>query len=519
MIKRSKTFYLIVISLILGAYYIYIGIYLNKLGYNNQESLFYIEKAKILLTGLGDRLQVMGLTAPFVPFYASLLFSLVSNIFAPILASAVGTALLFYIMASSMAKRNKDNFYTSILFVLFVLHPGLIYTACSGKSVYLILIFFFLFFLNLLKFYNSNTTFHVSIASICYVLLIFCDYKFVWLSLFFIPLVLSISIHTLNLGEKESVFRLFISFNNPSLRRKLINKTFSIYTIIFALPLASMVIYKVLNLTHAGDSNYFIDSPYATWNIIAEHFEYKASYSDIKLPEISVLVSLKALVFCPLILLAIYLFKQNTYQILTLLIPFGLIEFLKIKYEKVNLVQQYYLIFLMLAILCIMFRARFVRDQRMLKLGIAVIVLVQLYIGYIFLSKSPIYEESYFVDVFLHRTINAPEEENHDIASYINTMPDNTQILADDAVAYPILSYIDNIRLFTMPYQQSYLSAVESPEKYSGYILIANVNNPMIGYTQLTEVYLAGIRRKNPNLNMFKIYVTDNWTLYKLLPM
>ena len=516
--KRSKTFYLLIISLILGAYYIYIGIYLNKLGYSNQESLFYIEKAKIILTGLGNKLRVMGLTAPILPFYASFIFTFFFNTIGPVIASAIGTAGLFYIMATSMAKRNKDNFYLYVLFVLFLLHPGLIYTACSGKSVYLVLIFFFLFFLNMLKFYNSNTTFHISIASICYVGLIFCDYKFIWLALFFVPLILSISIHTLNLGEKESVFRLFMSFNNPSLRRKLLNKTFSIYTIIFALPLASLVIYKVLNLTHADDLNYFLDSPYATWNIIADEFQYNNLVSNYGLPELSVLVSIKALIFCPLIVLAIYLFKQYTYQVLTLLTPFGFIEFLKVKYEKVALVQQYFLIFLILALLCIMFRVRFIRNQRVLKIGIATVVAVQLYIGYIFLAKSSISEESNFVTVFLNRANNTPQQEEREMANYINTMPENTQILADDAVAYPILSYIKNIRLFTMPYQESYLIAIETPNKYSGYILIANNNNPLIGYTQLTEIYLDGIRRKNPNMNFYKVYVTDNWTLYKLLP-
>jgi len=102
-----------------------------------------------------------------------------------------------------------------ILLIIFLLHPGMLFAATSGKSIALIMLFFFMFFFNLLKFYSSNTTFHVSIASISLVLLIFCDYKFIWLTLFFIPLVLSITIKSLNLGEQESIFRLFISFNNP----------------------------------------------------------------------------------------------------------------------------------------------------------------------------------------------------------------------------------------------------------------------------------------------------------------
>jgi hypothetical protein len=148
-----------------------------------------------------------------------------------------------------------------LVLIMFFFHPGIIYAACSGKAIYLVLTFFFLFFFNLLKFYRSNTTFHVSIASICLVTLIFCDYRFIWLTLFFVPLVLAISIQSLNLGEKESIFRLFLSFNSPSLRRKLISKTFAIYVILFILPVASVICYKLLNLTHSGDLNYFIEVP------------------------------------------------------------------------------------------------------------------------------------------------------------------------------------------------------------------------------------------------------------------
>jgi hypothetical protein len=517
--KLSKTFYLVLVSLILAAYYLFVGIYLNKLGYSNHESLFYIEKGKIISHGLGNKLRVMGLTSPLLPFYGSYLFSFFNSVLAPVFASAIGTALLFYIIATSMVKRNKDNFYLFLLVIIFAIHPGLIYTACSGKSIYMVLIFFFLFFLNMLRFYTSNTTYHISIASIFFVLLVFTDYKCVWLALFFIPLVLSISIHSLNLSEKESVFRLHLSFNNPSLRRKLINKTFSIYSIIFILPIASIAIYKVLNLTHADDLNYFLESPYATWNIIADKFEYSITdvASRFAIPEISVLVSLKAIVFCPMIVLAIYLFKQNTYQILTLLTPFGLIEFLKVKYDKVNLTYEYYLLFLILSLLCIIFRVRFIKNQRMIKMALAIVVAVQLYIGYIFLAKSYIPEENNFVEVLLNRTSNRIDEQNHEISDYINTLPETDKVLVDDAVAYPVACYIKDITKLTMPYQESYLSALEAPEKYNGYVLIANEANPMLGYTQLTDFYLDGIRRKNPKLSLYKIYVTDYWTLYRMI--
>ena len=182
---RNQSKYLLFITLLLGIYYILCGLYLHRLGYSSQEGLFYIEKSKIILNGLGNRLRVMGLTSPILPFYTSFIFSSISQTFAPIIASALCMAMLFFIMSSSLLKRVDNMFYLLVLLIIFAFHPGILYAASSGKSIALVLIAFFLFFFNLLKFYRSNTTFHVSLASISLVILIFCDFKFIWLTLIF----------------------------------------------------------------------------------------------------------------------------------------------------------------------------------------------------------------------------------------------------------------------------------------------------------------------------------------------
>ena len=177
---RNQSRYLLLVALLLAVYYVLCGFYLNHLGYYSQEALFYMEKSKIILNGSGDRLRVMGLTSPILPFYSSFIFSYINFIPPPVIASSICMSILFYLMASTLIKRTNDLFYVFILLVTFLLHPGILYAATSGKSIALVLVFFFLFFFNLLKFYRSNTTFHVSIASLCLVILIFCDYKFIW---------------------------------------------------------------------------------------------------------------------------------------------------------------------------------------------------------------------------------------------------------------------------------------------------------------------------------------------------
>jgi hypothetical protein len=517
---NKRTLYLILISVLLAGYYVFLGVYLHNMGYYNQESLFYTEKGKILFEGLGNRLKVMGLTAPILPFYGSFVFSFAgSHLLAPLFASALGTAMLFYIMARTLTRRSNDDFYLLVLLVLFALHPGLLYTASSGKSIYLVLIFFYLFFFNILRYYKSNTTFHVSIASICLVVLVFCDYKFIWLTLFFIPLVLFISIQSLNLGEQETIFRLFQSFNNPALRRKLINKTFAIYIIIFLLPVASIIIFKMLNLTHANDLDYFIDSPYATWTVLTDrlNFEQATSFAHYHSLQISPLVTASVVLYCPMILLAIYLFRNSTYQILTIAAPFAFIEFLQIKYDKIFLGQEYFLIFMILALLCITFRGHRHENQRAIKVIISLMVLFQIGSGYVFFKNSFIIEERDFSDALFHQAPGDDQAENREIADFINTLPNNEQILIDDAIAYPVVAFTDHIQRVTLPYQESYLSASEAPEHYVNYILIATDRNPLFGYTQLNNRYLPAIKKSDRNLNLQKIYETDNWILYKVL--
>jgi hypothetical protein len=89
--------------------------------------------------------------------------------------------------------------------------------------------------------------------------------------------------------------------------------------------------------------------------------------------------------------------------------------------------------------------------------------------------------------------------------------------LADDAVAYPVMAFTHNLKRITLPYQESYLSASEAPEKYVNYILVATDRNPLSGYTQLNNKYLSAIKHADSNLNLQKIYETDNWILYRVL--
>ncbi|OIQ71020.1 hypothetical protein GALL_473660 [mine drainage metagenome] len=262
------------------------------------------------------------------------------------------------------------------------------------------------------------------------------------------------------------------------------------------LPLACVICYKLLNLTHAQDLDYFNESPYATWTVLADKlsFEQLSTSPVYQLPETSVMISLRMLLFCPLILVAVYLFRNSTYQVLTLLTPFAFIEFLHIKYEKVFLSQEYYLIFLVLALLAVLYRAQIVKNQLVLKAVVGVTTLVMLYTGFIFLQSSSVKEERVFISTILNRTPDAQQAQNRDLADYINRLPADAHVLIDDAIAYPVVAFTNDIHKLTLPYQEGvFLSAIEAPDKYDNYLLLATDKNEVTGFTQLNNRYLPVI--------------------------
>jgi hypothetical protein len=516
--KKRRLLYLILITIALAVYYLIIGINMAHAGYHNHESLFYIEKASIIFHGAGDRLKVIGLTSPIFPFYGMLPFYALNANLAPVIASCIGTALLFLVIGICVIKTTNENFFVLILIIMFVFHPGILFTACSGKGIYLSLIFFFLFFYNIFRFYYSNTTFHISIASIILVILVFCDYRFIWITLFFIPLIISIAIQSLNLSEKQSVFRLFMSFNNPSLRRKLVNKTFAMYVIIFILPIISIFCYKILNQTHANDFNYFNDNPYATWEVLVDKLESSITpvIDNYSIPEVSFLTSVRVLVFCPLILLGAYFFRSNTQHLITILIPFGLLEFFKIKYDNSFLSIEYYLIFLVMSFLTVVFKGHIISRRLGFKALIAMLMVIQIYTGYYFLKNSFIESEKNFISTITRSNISEDAyDEYKDVASYINHLPHNSQVLVDDANAYPVVSFVKDIHALTLPYQSSFLSAIENPNKYVDYVLITSFDNPVGGFTQLNYKYKAIMENKN-DIRLYPVYSSDNWVILKV---
>ena len=197
--------------------------------------------------------------------------------------------------------------------------------------------------------------------------------------------------------------------------------------------------------------------------------------------------------------------------------PFLFIEFLKIKYAKVFITQQYYMVFLILALLCIVWQIKTVRNESIFKFTLITMIILSVYSGYAILNSSAIMEERNFVSCVIKKKVIDNQEEIKNVAAFMNNMPKSAHLLIDDAIAYPIASFSKDIRSLTLPYQDDYLSAIEAPQKYDRYVLIASSTNTANSYTELNLKYVMQYKAANSNVSLRKVFESPNWIIYQIL--
>ena len=177
------------------------------------------------------------------------------------------------------------------------------------------------------------------------------------------------------------------------------------------------------------------------------------------------------------------------------------------------------MIFVILAFLCVMFKSRTVKNVRGFRILLVLTVVIELYTGWYYLKTSPIKEERNFLTVLTNREEDPTENENAEVANYLNSLPDDATVLLDDATAYPVVAFVrqDKIKSLTMPYQDKFLSALESPDKYADYIMIATARNLVTGYTQLNNRYLVSLKQTLPQMLLHRVFETENWIVYRVV--
>jgi len=527
------------LAILLLTYYIVLSWIMHRTGYEHSEALFLAEKSRLLFESRDNTLLILGTTFPSLVYLSVVAFSLFGFGFAPILASATFTSILFYMMLKDFEKSNlQSRIFIPMLCLLFVFHPGLIFTGTTGRGIAILLVFFYLLFRSLFVYYKTQTTFSLSMGSIYLTCLVFCNYNFIWLLLALLPFVVLVSLEGMKQAKQGSpIIQYYESVNNRSQRRKLTNRTVAIYIILFLLPIGAVYLFRLLNGLHAGNETYFLTSQYANWSVTGKE-TMGSIFTGIDNAKISVATYVGAnviaqtqivfqawlLLLTPLMVLVFIMFKGRLYELLTLISPFILIGILLLD-NQTYLTVEYYLIFLVLALIGICYYAGKKYSSRTMYPVIIFVTLLNIFTGILYFKKSSNTEERNFFAAIKRASKwkgGRVVTEEHRMAAYITGLMlrekdnDNSKILIDDAAAYGIVAQMKKLGSHViLPTNTNFITIAENPRTEAKYVCVAKEKNKLQSFTILNTYNLKKISIHD-NIKPVIMFETENWAVYRL---
>lgn len=344
-------------SLLLFLWYFWNAWILKQADIHTLESLFYITKSLIVYDGYFPKLPTIGVTYPLIPFQVVLLLFPIAGSMSPVVASTLGVTVIFrYLWHLGLKKEAHPLFYFSII-ILFFLNPSLIYLATSGNSFYMLLLSTVVLLHHLLSYVETNSTYNIAMAGIFYTFLIFVDFVFIWLFLFFLPVILLItskSILSQSFFDKEGVRAIF---RENQLQSFFIGKTISSAFMFTILPVATILLYLFFNQLFTDHFFDFIDSAKYNYRVIEynsilsvastqQEFFFLRNFNDFIISIILMVPSLFMLLFIaireplklyilllPAFIIFFDLLKENVpqvtsafYQLLLIISLFGILR-------------------------------------------------------------------------------------------------------------------------------------------------------------------------------------------------
>lgn len=508
-----------ILGLLMLLFYIKLAFLLNNAGIEHSEALFLGEKAKLLFETDANVLQLLGTTYPNIIYFGTLLFSWIDYDIAPVILSCCFTALLYFLLLrDTILFGTQKKILVIALTILFVIHPGILFTAVSGRSVAGILLFFFLLYKSIFRYYRTGISYYLSMASIYFMGLIFCNYQFIWLIVTFLPFMVLISLDGLKtIKDEPPIIQYYQVVNNRSLRRKLIQRTIALCIIIFLLPVGAFFLFGMLNRYHAGSFTYFMESPYANWFVGAGTSLLTLDNTGTFQLQSQFVLQVYVLFISPVFVLALFYLKGAMFELMTAISPL-LLLFILLIITPSYLTIEYYLIFLVLAFVLLPYW-KHGKQQLQQKITFCILVVLNIITGFLYFSTTRDREEKFYA-TNIYRIFKdqkrVTKTETEEIATFISSsIPVTEKILIDDAAAYGIVAKLSTIKNIILPVQKKFLRTTEDPFEEATYLLIAKAGNPLSNTSILNTFYISALGKKYPYA-ISLAYQSDNWMIYRL---
>ena len=520
---KQEKYYMLIYTLLIVLYYIIISWIFHRNGFEHTESLFYSEKLKILFEFKENTLTTIGTTFPSTIFLSTVFLSPFGYLFAPIASSIIFMSMFFYFVVTDISESNLPfvPLFVAII-LLFTIHPQFLFAAISGRNVAAVMFFLYMLFRSLFHYYKTQTTYYLSLASVFLTCLVFTEINFIWLLLSFFPFIFLVSIDGIKVSKDEpAIYQYYQALNIRSLRRKLANRTVSLYLILFLLPLSAAYLFRLLNAAHAGSATYFLSSQYANWRVTGSsplNTIYELTKGNNVNKQTEIIFQVFVIFLSPTFILALMMFKGKLYELFTLLTPMFFFAIILID-SKIYFTAEYYVIMHVAGIAGLLFlgyNKYKIKVNNFLIVGTSVL---SIFFGiYYFAQTNDVEEQKFYTLISENKNWfeGRKQTELQQMAEFITSVASPEKpMLIDDAAAYGIMAYLPSLNGLILPLQKSFVTVIENPAMAAQYMCIAKRSNRLHNSTVLNAFNLIEIKER-AGLKPVRIFETENWIVYSI---
>ena len=482
-----KTFLsVVVVGVLLSAFYIFIGYYELNLGFSFLEPLFISDRLQLLFSSETKTLELYYFTYPSLTQLLAVPAAFIDPLLAPMLTSAIATGFFSAYLIVSLYLRNLK--IVSILLSLYVLcSPIVLSVATSGTSLYLYLILYYFFFSFLFRYTRDYTTYNFVILSLCLTLFVLLDYNFLWIIIFMIPIIFLFSLYN-SPGIKKSYLGIFEELiQQKGTKKELINKSLSTILIVIFTPIISLLCFLIINYWFTGDVMYFRNSETTSWNhqMYLDHIFYDESNPIGFTYENWSYMLLSFFALSPVFMSSFFIGRKKLlFQSIMLLVPIWMIYSLSANSQGILYLSDLLIITAAgIASYIHLFQTRlydiFQKSKWLYTASLLLLVLTLMgecfYLNY---SKD---NQEQNMMAFLKQEEPINYKETAELIEYLDSnIPERSKILADNTVFYPSIAKTRENFVYIDQFDPRFYDAIQVPKLYVDYILILNEENSII---------------------------------------
>jgi hypothetical protein len=469
---------IILLSLLAFYFYLSISLLVYGNGYQHPEGVFLTEKGLLALKGNPPRLENIGLIYPPLPFYVLFPFIFLTPTASPFLAASLVMSVLVLFIGYRLVK-HKARFSLFLLFVAhLILNPTIIYAGSSGGSLHLYLTFLVIFYVFIFEHYIKPISFYLALAGTFLGLLVLIRYEVIFIlpGLFFATIFLSIETAIGKETSYKEFFKLLIQL--PAYRKTFIRKTISMYLMLFIPPVFSFVSWIYLNWLFTSNPLFFLDSPHAYFRTLKTYVVFNTRLLELRGDILkSFLEVIKdVLIASPNLFFVLFLFRRRLFHLMALFSPvLGLVISAYFGLSLLNI--DFFAPFIMLSFVGLLW-AIYSGEVKNLKFSIFIYTVLFAWSSLLSIKafqNSNYPEEKFFIKALLKGKVEPIFKDEMKVANFLKeTLKPEEIVLVDDANGYPIVVFHGEPKIFILPYQYEFYSAVQTPEIYADYILVYN---------------------------------------------